>query len=77
MRAARDIVVQRWSSRSARWGSRAGVLLLAIGLISDLQLMKDIGFGLIVATTIFDVATRGKDYARIVRAQLDRAKRSR
>lgn len=62
MRAADVITVRRlgW------WTTRGGVFLVAIGILADVQILKNVGFGLIVASIVLDIATKGKNYVRFV-----------
>ena len=62
MRAADVMTVRKleW------WVTRSGVFLVAVGIFADVQLIKDIGFGLIIASIVLDLATKGKDYVRFV-----------
>ncbi|MGN6373066.1 MAG: hypothetical protein ACTHM1_08740 [Solirubrobacteraceae bacterium] len=47
----------------AEWATtRGGALLIALGMLEDVQVIKDIGFALIVMSIVLDLLTKGKRY---------------
>jgi hypothetical protein len=40
--------------------------MVALGIFEHIQVVKDVGFGLIVVSVVADLATKGKDYLRFM-----------
>jgi hypothetical protein len=54
------------AQRVEKWTARLGALLVALGIFEHIQVVKDVGLGLIVVSVAADLATKGKYYLRFV-----------